>query len=79
MARRHPGSRARCFGIFQQLCPDLDVTPHVYVKEGAAAVEHLFSVTSGLDSMVIGETEITGQIKNAYQAAQQVGTDPPDD
>ena len=65
--------QGRVFRIFQQLCPDLDVTPHVYVKEGAAAVEHLIAVTSGLDSMVIGETEITGQVKNAYQAAQQFG------
>lgn len=60
--------------IFRQLgATDADVTPYVYVKEGAAAVEHLFSVTSGLDSMVIGETEITGQVKNAYQAALQAG------
>ena len=65
--------QGRVFRIFQQLCPDLDVTPYIYVKEGAAAVEHLFSVASGLDSMVIGETEITGQVKNAYQAAQQFG------
>jgi glutamyl-tRNA reductase len=65
--------QGKVFRILQQLCPDLDVTPYVYVKEGAAAVEHLFAVASGLDSMVIGETEITGQIKNAYQAAQQVG------
>lgn len=56
--------------IFQQFCADVDVTPYVYVKEGKEAANHLFSVTSGLDSMVIGETEITGQIKNAYQAAQ---------
>jgi glutamyl-tRNA reductase len=48
----------------------VDVTPYIYVKEGADAVRHLFSVTSGLDSMVIGETEITGQVKLAYQAAQ---------
>jgi glutamyl-tRNA reductase len=60
--------------LFRQLCPtDVDLTPCIYVKEGVAAVEHLFSVTSGLDSMVIGETEITGQVKNAYQAAQQAG------
>jgi glutamyl-tRNA reductase len=65
--------QGRVFQIFQQLCPDVDVTAYVYVKEGAAAVEHLFSVVSGLDSMVIGETEITGQVKNAYQAAQQFG------
>ena len=60
--------------IFRQLASeDLDVTPYVYVKEGAEAVRHLFSVTSGLDSMVIGETEIAGQVKNAYTAAQQAG------
>lgn len=61
------------YRIFQQLCPGMDVTPYVYVKEGIAAVEHLFAVASGLDSMVIGETEITGQVKKAYQAAQQFG------
>ena len=60
--------------LFRELCPtEVDLTPHIYVKEGAAAVEHLFSVTSGLDSMVMGETEITGQVKNAYHAAQQAG------
>jgi len=60
--------------LFQELTgSDFDFTPHLYVKEGAAAVEHLIAVTSGLDSMVIGETEITGQVKNAYQAAQQFG------
>jgi glutamyl-tRNA reductase len=60
--------------IFQQLASaDVDVTPYVYVKEGVEAIQHLFSVASGLDSMVIGETEITGQVKNAYAAAQQAG------
>ena len=64
-------AQSRVHRIFQQICPDVDVTPYVYVKENAEAAEHLFSVTSGLDSMVIGETEITGQVKNAYLAAQQ--------
>ncbi len=58
--------------LFQQLsASDVDFGPHLYVKEGEEAVQHLFSVVSGLDSMVIGETEITGQVKQAYLAAQE--------
>lgn len=45
-----------------------------YQKRDEAAARHLFHVASGLDSMVLGETEIFGQIKKAYATAQSAGT-----
>jgi glutamyl-tRNA reductase len=47
---------------------------HVYTYEGAAAVRHLFRVAASLDSMVIGEPQILGQLKQYYDAAQQAGS-----
>lgn len=44
----------------------------VYVHTGIAAVEHLMKVTCGLDSMVLGETQILGQVRSAYLVAQSV-------
>ena len=45
------------------------VSPHVYEFSDADAVCHLFRVASGLDSMIVGESQILGQVRNAFAAA----------
>jgi glutamyl-tRNA reductase len=49
------------------------LTPHVYEYRGRDAVRHLFRVASSLDSMVVGEPQILGQVKDAYTVAKSVG------
>ncbi|WP_410656754.1 glutamyl-tRNA reductase [Amycolatopsis sp. lyj-112] len=51
-----------------------DLYDSLYVHYAGAAIEHLFSVTSGLDSMVVGETQILGQIRSSYATARDAGT-----
>ncbi|BBZ45975.1 glutamyl-tRNA reductase [Mycobacterium parmense] len=47
-----------------------DLTKYAYVRYSEAAVEHLFSVASGLDSAVIGEQQVLGQVRRAYASAE---------
>jgi glutamyl-tRNA reductase len=51
-----------------------DVAPHLYRLEGEAAVRHAFRVAASLDSMVMGEPQILGQVKEAYEAAERSGS-----
>jgi glutamyl-tRNA reductase len=50
-----------------------DLQPHIYSLPQSQAVRHAFRVASGLDSMVLGETQILGQMKDAVRHADEVG------
>jgi glutamyl-tRNA reductase len=50
------------------------LTPHLYVHYDDRAVQHLFNVACGLDSMVVGEGQVLGQVKSALALAQELGT-----
>jgi glutamyl-tRNA reductase len=56
---------------------NLDLAASLYVHQEQRAVEHAFSVASGLDSMVLGEAQILGQLKDAYRVAQETGSTGP--
>ena len=51
-----------------------DLAEHLYVHFAEAAAEHMFTVASGLDSMVVGESQILGQLRSAYALGTELGT-----
>ena len=51
-----------------------DLEPYLTFKEGNEALEHLFRVSIGLDSKIVGETQVLGQLKQAFLSAQETGT-----
>ncbi|MHA1568952.1 MAG: glutamyl-tRNA reductase [Alphaproteobacteria bacterium] len=61
------------FGAYHALSRE-QIEPYLYTHLDNAAVQHILRVASGLDSLVLGEPQILGQIKDAYQTASQAGT-----
>ena len=68
-ARRVTEAVAAASGLGRQ-----DVAAHLHLLTGEDVAAHLFAVAAGLDSMVVGEQEISGQVRRALTAAREVGT-----
>ncbi len=64
---------SRFFGEYHEVEPGL-MAEHLYVLGGQDAARHLFRVSAGLDSLVVGEPQILGQVKSAYAAASGLQT-----
>jgi glutamyl-tRNA reductase len=73
---RDRGEAERFFAEFHHLSHE-ELKPHLYTKTDAEAARHLFRVAAGLDSLVLGEPQIMGQVKDAYgHASAQQTTGP---
>ncbi|MDI3490813.1 glutamyl-tRNA reductase [Thauera propionica] len=72
-AAEQPQHAADWLARFHQVSLN-DVSPYLYAYPQRDAVRHVFRVASGLDSMVIGEPQILGQVKDAVRHAEEAGT-----
>jgi glutamyl-tRNA reductase len=75
VAERYHGAVQDIRHAFSELAfiPPEDFSDHLYTYFDEGAVNHLFSVAAGLDSVVLGESEILGQVRQAWQTAHEEG------
>jgi glutamyl-tRNA reductase len=75
VAKFHGGVAAICELLARHTAmPLAELTPHLYVHYEDRAIQHLLAVACGLDSMVIGESQILGQVRQALKLAREHGT-----
>src|SRR5580658_2789323 len=72
-ATEAPRDAAQWLAEYHELKPQ-QITPYLYTLPQSDAVRHAFRVASGLDSMVLGEPQILGQMKQAAREAEAAGT-----
>ncbi len=73
LSTEQPLDAAQWLAEYHRVKPD-ELSPHIYTLPREGAVRHAFRVASGLDSMVLGEPQILGQMKQAARAAESAGT-----
>jgi glutamyl-tRNA reductase len=73
LSTEKPNNAAQWFAEYHRIEPD-ELSPYIYTLPQEGAVRHAFRVASGLDSMVLGEPQILGQMKEAARAAESAGT-----
>lgn len=59
--------------LYLECFPETDLAPHLDCRSGDEALGYLFRVAAGLESMVLGEDQILGQVKDAFELAQTLG------
>ncbi len=73
IGQKQSREQIRCWLQTKGGLSDAEMAQHCYVREREQAVRHLFRVASGLESLVLGESQIVGQLKESWQMAHQAG------
>lgn len=71
----HSGEVELITGLFLNYCKgdQIDFEANGYTLHGSECIQHLYKVASGLDSQIIGDFQIVGQVKNSYQLSEEMG------